>query len=225
MESQSNQSALVLFCKQPRLGYGKQRLAATIGRQKALLIAEALLNCALEDAASWPGTLIVSPTAPDESEWVNSLKCRPALAGTGAMFWTQCAGNLGTRLANMDTRVRETGVDRVVFVGSDAPALTMAHFNTVIRELDDYDVVLADCVDGGVTLMASRSGWPALEELPWSTTRLGNTLASACIESGRSVVRFDGTLDLDEERDIEPLLCRLTNDRRPMRRALVATLR
>lgn len=220
-----NQPALVLFCKQPRLGSGKQRLAASVGQQKALEIAAALLDCALEDAASWPGTFFVSPAAPDEAEWAELLQCRPVLAGTDVMVRIQCDGNLGTRLANMDTRIRESGANKIVFMGSDAPALTASHFNDVRRALDDYDVVLADCADGGVSLMASRTGWPSMEELPWSTANLGNALASACTLSGRSVYRFDGSLDLDDERDIEPLLALLANDTRPMRRSLVAVLR
>ena len=91
--------------------------------------------------------------------------------------------------------------------------------------LSDHDVVLADGSDGGVTLMASRCGWPRMDDLPWSTDRLGDALYDACVRSGRGVLRVDGGADLDEAQDIAPLLVSLAQDSRPARRDLVEVLR
>ena len=51
---------LVLVCKRPALGIGKQRLAAKVGQELALQIAEALLACALEDVLAWPGSVVIA---------------------------------------------------------------------------------------------------------------------------------------------------------------------
>jgi glycosyltransferase A (GT-A) superfamily protein (DUF2064 family) len=40
---------LVLLCKRPAPGHGKQRLAASLGAERACAVAWALLDCALEE--------------------------------------------------------------------------------------------------------------------------------------------------------------------------------
>lgn len=217
-------TVLVLFCKEPRPGYGKQRLAATVGEAAALEVALALCECALEDIADWSGPSVIAVASAPEAAWAEALIGRPDLRGSDVSAAVQSAGNLGARLAEMDSRLRQGGADRVAFMGSDAPALAPDHFARLQSAMDSHDVALADGDDGGVTLMASRRGWPRLDDLPWSTRRLGDALAAACEDSGRSVARFDGGLDLDEAADIAPLLEALAGDPRPARRALVSLL-
>ena len=57
MSSSTDLPVLVIFCKRPLPGQGKQRIAATLGKDVAYEIASALLQCALEDARAWLGTL------------------------------------------------------------------------------------------------------------------------------------------------------------------------
>lgn len=215
---------LVLFCKEPRLGYGKQRLAASIGERPALRIARALLDCALEDAARWNGTFVFSPASSEEVAWAKTLSDRTAFRGSRTYIIGQTNGNLGARIATVDSRLRELGATQVTYMGCDAPLLNDAHYEAVMNALNDFDVVLADGVDGGVTLMASRSGWPVLDELPWSTSELGNALADSCVTSGRSVHRLDGGFDIDEKDDALRLLEHLDGDERPARQALNTVL-
>ena len=225
MDRRPSRTVLVLFCKQPRLGYGKQRLAASIGQTQTLAIAEALVDCALEDVLSWKGPVVVAAAAPTEAAWARSLTLNAALRDKEVTVKVQCAGNLGERIADMDARLRSEGANRIVIMGSDAPLLEPSHYERITETLITTDVVLADGADGGVTLMASRSGWPALDRLPWSTNRLADALSAACTSSGRSVHRFDGGSDLDEQLDIGPILEKLGDDPRPARQALVSLLR
>lgn len=215
---------LILFCKQPRPGYGKQRLAATIGDNDAYAIAQALLKCALEDVRQWPGVVVISPASSAERSWAEACLAEYR-HGAEDRVEVQNEGNLGERLAEMDERVRAVNAGPVMFMGSDAPTLTHQHFAAVTRGLEDHDVVLADGSDGGVTLMASGNGWPEMADLPWSTSRLGDALYRACVGSGRSALRVDGGADLDEACDIPPLRESLAQDARPARRELLALLR
>ncbi len=48
-------SILVVFCRRPALGVGKQRIAAEMGQEKALEAAKLLFEAALEDARNWSG--------------------------------------------------------------------------------------------------------------------------------------------------------------------------
>lgn len=215
---------LVLFCKEPRLGYGKQRLAASIGERRALRIARALLDCALEDAARWGGTFVFSPASQEEFAWAETLSDRPEFRDSRTCIIAQSSGNLGSRISTVDSRLRDLGATLITYMGSDAPLLNDTHYDAVLTALNDADVVLADGADGGVTLMASRSGWPVLDELPWSTSKLGDALAESCAISGRSVHRLDGGFDIDEKDDARRLLERLDGDQRPARQALNTVL-
>lgn len=66
-------ATLVLLCKRPALGIGKQRLAANVGTEIALQIAEALLACALEDVQAWTGNIIIAPADIKDREWVKDI--------------------------------------------------------------------------------------------------------------------------------------------------------
>lgn len=220
----SSSPTLVLFCKEPQLGYGKQRLAASVGEQSALRIARALLECALEDAARWKGTFVISPASPDEIAWAETLTNRPAFRGRNIRIIAQPSGNLGARIAAIDSHLRGLDATQITCMGSDAPLLNDIHYKAVGNALNDVDVVLANGADGGVTLMASRSGWPSIDELPWSSSELGDALADKCASSGRSVHRLDGGFDVDVIDDALKALDHLENDQRSSRRALTSVL-
>ncbi len=216
---------LVLFCKQPRRGHGKQRLAAEIGTDNAFRIALGLLDCALEDAAAWSEQLVFAPSQSSEFSWAQSLARAPAFERRSVRVLPQTTGCLGERLLDMDFRLRNLGAEQIVFMASDAAGLQVEHLDLVVRELTRHDVVLADDIDGGVTLMASRCPWPRLQDLPWSTERLGDALAATCLSAGLRVQRLDGGFDIDTLDDMISLTDLLRRDSRPARRVLANLLR
>ncbi|MCB1947993.1 MAG: DUF2064 domain-containing protein [Burkholderiales bacterium] len=214
--------ALVLVHKKPQLGIGKQRLAARLGENQALQVAQALLNCAMEDAVAWPGPVVLAPASDQDYDWAQQqamqfrLPCRVI---------PQISGNLGQRLNALDLALRRQDATRLVYIGSDAPGLSEADYAAVRSSLQQTDAVLMPAVDGGVVLMASRCAWPDLSMLPWSTNCLGAELAARCRAEMRSVSVLDVGYDIDEPDDFFQLLCLLETDRRPSRRALYALIR
>ncbi|HEY0768060.1 MAG TPA: DUF2064 domain-containing protein [Steroidobacteraceae bacterium] len=207
-------SVLVVFCRRPQLGAGKQRLARALGACDALAIAKALLDCALEDAAAWPGGLVIAPHSSADALWARTLVER------AATVQPQPPGNLGERLNALDAAVRAQGHERVVFIGSDAPSLTMPVLLAAETVLARSDVVLVPARDGGVTLMGSRVAWPDLAALPWSEPGLGQALESCCRGSGLSVTRLPASYDVDEASDLATARRALAADGRPARRRL-----
>ena len=212
-------AALVLVCKRPAVGVGKQRLAASVGGEAANRIAEALLACALEDARAWPGPVIVAPADPADHAWASALlpwaQGRPKIRVA-----PQTNGNLGQRLNALDHELRGSGLEQLVYIGSDAPLLAAPDYAAVYEALMNYDTVLKPAADGGVVLMASRQRWPSLSGLPWSTARLGAALANRCRSAGQSVINLTECFDVDEEDDVIRLIEALNADQRPARRAL-----
>src|SRR5207249_1214279 len=116
------------------------------------------------------------------------------------------------------------GHERALFIGSDAPSLTVSDLLAAHTALDAADVVLAPARDGGVTLMGSRLPWPDLAPLPWSEPTLGAALEQCCRSHARSVTRLPGSYDIDVASDLPTARRALAADDRPARRRLHALL-
>ncbi len=210
----ADRPTLVVFCRRPRLGVGKQRVAAQAGAQQALRLGELLLASAIEDAAAWPGPVVLSPAAVADSDWAGSLLAPPAVVVA------QPDGNLGERLMDVDRQLRERGHGALFYIGSDAPTLDADFYARARAALEQADIVLGPAEDGGVTLMGARLPWPALADLPWSTPGLGDALAQRCRDRGLTVQWLEARYDVDTTA-VLPRLCRdLATDARAARRAL-----
>jgi len=213
----ADEATLVVFCRRPAEDHGKRRIAAVAGGAFARALGEHLLATALEDAAGWPGPVVLAPADAADAGWAAGLLA-------GARVVPQCAGGLGERLNHVDAAVRAGGATRVHYIGSDAPLLDFAFFARARRALDHADVVLAPAEDGGVTLMGARRPWPPLADLPWSTAELGETLGRRCRARGLTVAKLAPGYDVDEAEQLPRLAADLAGDPRPARRALRAWL-
>lgn len=214
-------ATLVLVHKKPELGVGKQRLATRFGTELTLQIAQALLACAFEDAAEWPGPVVLAPASQNDERWAWACAKR---------FSSQCkvvpqiSGNLGQRLNVLDDTLRHKKNKRtqLIYIGSDSPGLRPEDYAAVKAGLHENNAVLIPATDGGVVLMANRSRWPGLSKLPWSTDRLGIALSQLCQVEMGSVKKLQKGYDVDEPEDFFRLIDTLKNDDRPARRALCA---
>ncbi len=211
------QAALVLVCKRPAPGVGKQRLAARLGPDIAHQIAEALLACTLEDVIVWPGRVVIAPADAQDCAWATNLFKQTQ---TEVQVLPQTGGNLGQRLNALDHTLHTNGFNQLIYIGSDAPDIGLADLATVNKMLSDFDTVLKPTLDGGVSIMASRKPWPDLAGLPWSTSRLGDRLSMLCQQSGHSVASLPEGFDVDELEDLSYLVMKLAHDQRPARRLL-----
>lgn len=209
---------LVLIFKRPKLGQGKQRLAASIGLDSACQLAEQFLNCALEDLQNWPGPVVLSPSTVEDKSWAQALL-------PSAEVVEQSDGNLGRRILELDRSLRAQGHRSMIYIGSDAPMLKPIHFETVAATLAQSHVVVCPASDGGVTMMASGEAWPlALEKLPWSTEQLGQSLIDSCEQIGLNVSSVLSSYDIDQQADLQQLKRDLIGDTRPQRQQLLSLI-
>lgn len=214
----NHQTTLVIFCKRPLYGQGKQRIAATLGKDVAYQVACSLLSCALEDASSWQGPVVLSPASEEDREWAEDLLLRDY------QVVPQCDGNMGVKLNYVDQCLRQQGASPLLFIGTDAPEHSPQHYAEFKQALQQQDIILSPAADGGVTAMGSRVPWPALDQLPWSTPTLGQQLAEACQASGFQVAFSSAGYDVDTEADLRRLLNSLAYDSRPARAQLLLLL-
>jgi rSAM/selenodomain-associated transferase 1 len=205
---------LVIFCRRPSPGRGKQRIAATIGPGLTFELATHLLHATLEDAASWPGPVVIAPAAQADQGWAEAL-----MTGNHSVC-PQPGGNLGERLNAVDCTIRSTGSEQLIYIGSDAPILDEAYFEQARAALQTHDVVLGAAEDGGVVLMGARCAWPDLAPLPWSGNDLGKQLELLCLQNGLTVKYLPTRYDIDFASDLPRLHADLRTDTRPARLAL-----
>lgn len=208
-------ATLILVCKKPALHQGKQRLAADMGTEQALTVAQHLLACALEDLSEWPGQKVIAPSHESDCDWASQL-----LEGKDNLVVPQGSGNLGERLNHIDNELRLQGKENLIYIGSDCPTLSLKDLSDTAQRLKTYDTVFSKASDGGVTIMANRTHWPDLSELPWSTGSLGVSLTSLCRQSRLSVGYAPSGQDVDHLKDLLGVLPELNGDNRPARRAL-----
>ncbi len=227
---------LVVFCRWPRAGVGKQRLARDIGVDAAARVAAALWDCAREDIAAWVGDVALAVTDSDEIGWAEDqardLRVSPAgvhATRTNTMRLVQVLvqplGNLGERIMGVDAALRAVGYQKLVFIGSDAPALDQELLDAILAMLQHADVALSPADDGGVVAMAARQPWPLLTDLPWSSHLLGCALRDRCSSAGQGVSMTRGTFDVDDLASLRQAGTSLRDDARPARRRLVALAR
>lgn len=212
---------LVVFCKRPKLNQGKQRLVKAMSAEQALVIAKALLACAIEDTKTWQGPVVIACSNESDIEWAQSLNSQ-------AQVITQLpeglTGNLGQRLNYVDHQLRSLGHQQLVIIGTDAPMLDDSHYQVVITSMNQHDVVLSHADDGGVVIMANSLPWPDITELPWSTEHLSQALADICRENNLSVHYAKPGYDIDYIADIEKLTVDLKNDHRRARQTLLGII-
>jgi len=214
-------ATLVVFCKRPKLGQGKQRLAQEIGQHNALKVAQCLLDCAMADARQWQqelnGQVVISPASSDDIGWAGSLL-------ENATVLAQPRGNLGRRLNYIDRQLCLDAQVKKVFIGTDAPCLGINELLTVERQLNHSDVVLQPAKDGGVTIMATRKPWPGLHALPWSTSELQQALCAQCLHVGQSVQLLSTNNDVDYWDDLLAVQKQLQQDGRHTRQVLASCI-
>jgi rSAM/selenodomain-associated transferase 1 len=207
--------ALVLFCRRPELGVGKTRLAASLGIAKTFEIAEALLECAIEDLCQWPGPKVLSPASAKDENYFKNLRLNEV------QILTQPEGNLGQKLNRVEMQLRQKGYSSVLFMGSDSPVLSLEQIRETGDLLNKAEVVLKPARDGGVVVMGSNQPWPDLQNLPWSESNLGHELKNLCESHGLKVMQTPESYDIDSKADLQCLQQDLLRDKRESRKALL----
>ena len=212
---------LVIFCKRPKLHQGKQRLSEDTSPENALQIAQALLACAIEDASTWQGAVVIACSDENDLQWAQALLLKAQVISQLPLGDT---GNLGERLNYVDAQLRSQGHTQLVIIGTDSPILSAAHYQSVLTSLHTHDIALCHADDGGVVIMANATKWPKMAALPWSSNLLSDALFDLCRQQALHVDYALSGYDIDYVADLEKLYVDLQLDIRPARQALITLL-
>ena len=185
---------VLVFQKNAILGKVKTRLASGMGELRALEIYGYLVQMTYSALAEVPASI-----------WTYFSDFIPETVNSPiAKSFAQEGQDLGERMAHAFSRSFESGMEKVVLIGTDCPTLQSHHLHEAFEALTHSDLVLGPATDGGYYLigMKCRSDY-LFAGIAWSTAEvLAQTLAVATAH-GLHFTLLDELSDIDTQEDWE----------------------
>jgi rSAM/selenodomain-associated transferase 1 len=190
---------LIVMAKAPRIGVGKTRLAADIGRVEAWRVNRALQRRTLREACDprWRTLLCVTPDSAVEFA-LPTVWPPPQLLARAP----QGEGDLGERMARA-----LKGRRMVAMIGVDCPMLKRRHIAVAFAALRRAPFAIGPARDGGFWLIAAREGRTAaaaMSGVRWSTRHAAadviSNLGSADVARLQTLADIDSVADLANAR-------------------------
>ena len=206
--SKSSSDALLIFCRAPRLGAVKTRLAATLGAPIALQIYRAMLRDCLDLGRQLaPAVTTIACYTPgdafDEDSELSAIWDGAHLPQRGA--------DLGARMLQALADARAQGFRRAVIIGSDAPDLHLDYLEGAFRKLRDHEVFVVPSVDGGFVLIGASCALPdaIFDGITWSRDDVWARLSANIKALELNGSSWASWQDVDEVADLRALRERL----------------
>lgn len=160
---------IAVFLREPVAGATKTRLIPTLGADGALALYRAMAERILALLRREPlAGLALWVSSNISHEWFLS-NCNKK------EIYLQEGSDLGRRMRSCAERMlAQQGVDALLIVGSDCPALSADYLDSALAALyDGQDVVIGPAADGGYVLLGLRQPLPALfEDIDWGSSRV-----------------------------------------------------
>ena len=190
----------ILFAREPIPGTVKSRLAAQIGNEPASRVYEALLKDTVSALCAAGDPFAIAHTPESTPRYFsafarNALECFP-----------QEGENLGKRMERTFDKCFAVGYEKVVIVGSDIPFLSTEILREASSKLEDNDVVIGPCSDGGYYLIGLSQPTPELfKHISWGDQKvLGQTL-DIIQQQGYRIYMLPELFDIDRFDDLQNL--------------------
>lgn len=192
--------ALIVLAKAPVAGLAKTRLIPALGAAGAADLAHRLLVHSLAQAADlqlqhWE--LCVTPDTHHPAFVQAARQAQGRLSLT-----VQGDGDLGARMSRAFDRVLATH-NKVLLMGTDAPALTTAVLQNATQALDGQDAVFVPALDGGYALVGLTRPAPSLfGGMTWSTPHVMAETRLRAQQAGLRWIELPPVADIDEAPDL-----------------------
>ncbi len=192
---------LHIFIKNPRLGYVKTRLAATVGEEAALAIYLQLLDktrqaALMSTSERW---LWYSDHLGSDDGWSDAAFSKKI----------QHQGDLGERMAAAFEQGFANGANKAVIIGSDCPELDGGILQAAFDALDTHDCAIGPTPDGGYYLLGMRRFRPELfQDIAWSTEAVFSATLERMGQLGLECFQLPVLSDIDNQGDWEAYLGR-----------------
>ena len=167
--------AILIFTKAPVAGQVKTRLVPHISASLAARLHETLTHDRLRMCTS--GNLC------DVQLWCSPDTRHPFFFDCKECYQIQLHAQRGSNLGERMSHALKTMLgqyEKIIIIGTDAPALGIDTMDAAIEQLDSNDVVLVPAEDGGYVLIgAATYHEDLLVDVPWGTKNvLTNTVCN-----------------------------------------------
>lgn len=202
---------IIIFTRYPEPGKAKTRFISALGNEGAA----ALQRSMTEDTVNKVLQLRNYRQFSIEIRYEGGNKhLMENWLGPDISYHRQGRSDLGKRMSRSFKKSFQSGIKRVVIVGTDIPDLTNSVLQTSFDVLSCNDAVLGPAKDGGYYLIGfvDKGFLPeAFEEIEWGTKTVFKVTLNLLEKAGRKVYRLPQWNDIDTIDDLIDLLQRNKN--------------
>lgn len=157
-------TAVIVFQKNPVLGKVKTRIAQCLGDEKALEIYRWLVQKTHDQLTHLEGMDIFFYYA----DFIEKVDWKPKRGKIS--YGLQEGNDLGEKMQLAFEEVLQQGYQKVIIIGTDCPEITPKILKDAAAELDHFEVVFGPAKDGGYYLLGMKKMYEGLfKNIPWST--------------------------------------------------------
>jgi len=195
--------AAAIMARMPVPGLVKTRLVPPLTPLAAARLYAGFLQDAIDRLARIDGIHpFVAYTPPGAGGFFSGI------VPPGFSIFPQAGGDLGERLANVSKTLFSRGATAAVLCDSDSPTLPGRRIEEAFERLDETDVVIGPCDDGGYYLIGMRRHTPGLfDGIPWSSVHVTQRTIKAAERLDLAVSLLEPWHDIDTGSDLDRL-CR-----------------
>jgi len=166
-------ACLIVFAKTPVRGKVKTRMRPFLSEEDCLRLHCLLLRLWMGRLRDWDlgqmhKALFLTPVGAGRHDPDLVLDAPP-----GVIVETQQGSDLGDRLSHAFNHKWNEGFRKIVFIGTDSPALRREDLHAAFKGLDESEVVLGPAADGGYYLIGFSARLPVLfSRISWGTSQV-----------------------------------------------------
>jgi len=161
-----SKNLVIMFVKEPKLGFVKTRLAKSTGDEFALVLYQFFVHDLLYTLQG--GTNDFKLCGYPKLDIINEK------FGKYDNF-LQGEGDLGVKMQKAFEQMFDKGYEKIILIGSDTPHITNAAFNEAFEKLEQNDIILGPSADGGYYLIGFNKKTfvkDVFEDITWSSPQV-----------------------------------------------------
>ncbi len=203
MDAHTNRSAIVIVAKAPIPGRVKTRLCPPLSFMEAAKLYSCFLQDTVQKVAAISGAQ--KYLAVDGLNEEGAKEVLAEITPANYRLIDQGYGGLGERLSYL-MELLFKDADRLIFIGADSPHLPRSYIEDALKLLDDYDIVIGPCEDGGYYLLGLGGPHANLfRNIEWSTNRVFSQTMERARSKALNVKVMPIWYDIDAGDDLSKL--------------------
>ncbi|WP_449417752.1 TIGR04282 family arsenosugar biosynthesis glycosyltransferase [Phormidium nigroviride] len=194
---------LIVFTRYPEAGKTKTRLIPVLGKEGAAKLHQQLTEGTISQAKQLKNThqLFVEVYFTGGSQ-----ELMEAWLGNDIFYQNQVTGDLGLKMAAAFEMSFNSGVEKVVLIGTDCPGLNADLMAKAFNELDGQDLVLGPALDGGYYLIGLRMFVPEIfMGINWGTAEVLAQSVAIAQKLNLAIAYLPPLADIDRPEDLSIL--------------------